>query len=239
MSKINKFLNKTAVISGLVVASLIVLPMTASSQQRGKNKNRTVINNNVVVNNGANRGKLSLNRGMGGRQVGYNNRNRNKAFRRNARANNRAYNRGYRQGRRNNGGAFVGGLFTGAIISSAFNNRNTHVGVNYNYGHPGYGYGYGYPGYRFAPRTNVVYVERPVQTVVREVPVYQQQNPYLQSQNQYQPTQQQVVNNNCLQSREYTTTIEIGGEAVPAYGQACLQPDGSWKFGDPVAVPSF
>ncbi len=240
MSKINKFLNKTVVISGLVVASLIVLPMTASSQHRGKNKNRTIINNNnnVIVNNGGNRGRLSLNRGMGGRQIGYNNRNR-KAFRRNARVNNRAYNRGFRHGRRNNGGAFVGGLFTGAIISSTFNSRNTHVGVNYNYGHPGYGYGYGYPGYRFAPRTNVVYVERPVQTVVQQVPVYQQQNPYLQSQNQYQPTQQQAVNNNCLQSREYTTTIEIGGEAVPAYGQACLQPDGSWKFGDPVAVPSF
>lgn len=245
MSKIDKFLNKTVVISGLVVASLIVLPMTASSQQRGKN-NRTVINNNnnVIVNNGGNRGRLALNRGMGGRQIGYNNRGR-KAFRRNVRANNRAYNRGFRHGRRNNGGAFVGGLFTGAIISSAFNSRNTHFGVNYNYGYPAYGYGYGYPGYRFAPRTNIVYVERPVQTVVREVPVYtqapgyQQQNPYQQSQYQYQPTQQQAVNNNCLQTREYTTTIEIGGEAVPAYGQACLQPDGSWKFGDPVAVPSF
>lgn len=247
MSNINKFLNKTVVISGLVVMGLITIPMTASAQNRGKNNNRVIVNNNnnVVVNNRGNRGKLSLNRGMGGRQIGYNNRNRN-GYRRNVRGNNRAYNRGFRQGRRNNGGAFVGGLFTGAIISSAFNRRNynTNVGINYGYGHPGFGYGY--PGYRFAPRTNVVYVERPVQTVVQQVPVYaqgpnyQQQAQYQQqSQYQYQPTQQQAVNNSCLQSREYTTTIEIGGEAVPAYGQACLQPDGSWKFGDPVAVPSF
>lgn len=244
MSNINKFLNKSAVISGLVVMSLIAIPATASAQKRGKNNNPVIINNNnVVVNNRGNRGKLNLNRGMGGRQIGYNNRNR-QAFRRNARGNNRAYNRGYRQGRRNNGGAFATGLVSGALLYSALNNNrnyNTHVGVNYNYGHPGYGYGY--PGYRFAPRTNVVYVERPVQTVVQQVPVYTQAPNYQQQQQQaqyqYQPTQQQAVNNNCLQSREYTTTIEIGGEAVPAYGQACLQPDGSWKFGDPIAVPSF
>jgi len=33
----------------------------------------------------------------------------------------------------------------------------------------------------------------------------------------------------CLQVREYQTEIVIGGKTVPAYGDACLQPDGSWK----------
>ncbi|MDT8319301.1 MAG: hypothetical protein RQ826_02110 [Xanthomonadales bacterium] len=33
----------------------------------------------------------------------------------------------------------------------------------------------------------------------------------------------------CLQTREYQTTIEIGGRTVPAYGTACLQADGDWK----------
>lgn len=33
----------------------------------------------------------------------------------------------------------------------------------------------------------------------------------------------------CLQQREYQTEITIGGETKPAYGTACLQPDGSWK----------
>ncbi|MGB5472054.1 MAG: hypothetical protein WBQ78_01085 [Gammaproteobacteria bacterium] len=33
----------------------------------------------------------------------------------------------------------------------------------------------------------------------------------------------------CLQEREYQTTVVVGGKNVPAYGTACLQPDGSWK----------
>jgi hypothetical protein len=35
--------------------------------------------------------------------------------------------------------------------------------------------------------------------------------------------------NDCLQLREYQTEIVVGGRTVPAYGDACLQPDGSWK----------
>lgn len=31
------------------------------------------------------------------------------------------------------------------------------------------------------------------------------------------------------QCREYQDTISIGGAAVPAYGTACLQPDGAWQ----------
>ena len=34
----------------------------------------------------------------------------------------------------------------------------------------------------------------------------------------------------CLQTREYQTEIVIDGRYVPAYGQACLQADGSWKM---------
>lgn len=33
----------------------------------------------------------------------------------------------------------------------------------------------------------------------------------------------------CLQEREYQTTVIVGGKNVPAYGSACLQPDGSWR----------
>jgi hypothetical protein len=33
----------------------------------------------------------------------------------------------------------------------------------------------------------------------------------------------------CLQVREYQTEIVVGGKTVPAYGDACLQPDGSWQ----------
>lgn len=37
--------------------------------------------------------------------------------------------------------------------------------------------------------------------------------------------------NSCLQEREYQTTVVVGGKNVPAYGTACLQPDGSWRHG--------
>ena len=43
----------------------------------------------------------------------------------------------------------------------------------------------------------------------------------------------------CLQTREYQTTIIIGGEEMDAYGTACLQPDGSWLQGPARAVPDF
>ncbi|MGF1605485.1 MAG: hypothetical protein ACFB22_04035 [Rhodothalassiaceae bacterium] len=35
----------------------------------------------------------------------------------------------------------------------------------------------------------------------------------------------------CLQIREYQTVVIVGGEEVDAYGDACLQPDGSWLRG--------
>jgi hypothetical protein len=44
----------------------------------------------------------------------------------------------------------------------------------------------------------------------------------------------QQVSPNCLQVREYQTEIVVGGKSVPAYGNACLQPDGSWK---PISGP--
>ena len=38
-----------------------------------------------------------------------------------------------------------------------------------------------------------------------------------------------AADSSCLQEREYHTTIIIDGEAVPAWGIACLQTDGSWQ----------
>jgi len=37
--------------------------------------------------------------------------------------------------------------------------------------------------------------------------------------------------NTCLQQREYQTKITVGGKQVQGYGTACLQPDGSWRYG--------
>jgi surface antigen len=35
----------------------------------------------------------------------------------------------------------------------------------------------------------------------------------------------------CLQTREYTTTVNIGGRPVQAWGTRCLRPDGTWSYG--------
>ena len=43
----------------------------------------------------------------------------------------------------------------------------------------------------------------------------------------------------CLQIREYQTTITVGGEEREAYGDACLMPDGSWRLGPPKLVPAY
>ena len=32
------------------------------------------------------------------------------------------------------------------------------------------------------------------------------------------------------QCREYQSTAVVNGQAVPSYGTACLQPDGSWRI---------
>jgi hypothetical protein len=40
----------------------------------------------------------------------------------------------------------------------------------------------------------------------------------------------------CLMTREYQTQIVVNGRLVDGYGQACLQPDGSWYRGPAVAV---
>jgi hypothetical protein len=42
----------------------------------------------------------------------------------------------------------------------------------------------------------------------------------------------------CLQEREYTNKVIIGGKTVDAYGTACLQPDGSWRYG-PAELASY
>jgi hypothetical protein len=39
------------------------------------------------------------------------------------------------------------------------------------------------------------------------------------------------ADNTCLQEREYRSKIMVGGKQVDGYGTACLQPDGSWRYG--------
>ena len=41
---------------------------------------------------------------------------------------------------------------------------------------------------------------------------------------------QQAYQNNGSYCREYTQTVNIGGQSQRAYGTACRQPDGSWQL---------
>ena len=258
MSNNRKFLIKSLTMAGLVAGGLLTLPVIQASAQERNPFVNAVKGSMQHTRVARNRGGNDVFRGGGNRDRGYNRGYRHgyndRGYRNRNRAYNRGYNRGYRHGNRNNGAALVTGLFGGALLYSAFNQPryNSHTSVSYSYssGYPYNYYGTSYhynPGYHYRPRTNVVYVQQPVQTVVQPVyapqPVYNNQPVYTNQQQgaapsyQYQP--QQAQNSSCLQTREYTTTIEVGGQTVPAYGQACLQPDGSWKFGDPVATPTF
>jgi len=56
---------------------------------------------------------------------------------------------------------------------------------------------------------------------------------------QPQPTQRtQVATVQCASgyTREYNTTVIVGGEEVPAYGTACYKADGSWELGPATTV---
>jgi hypothetical protein len=217
----------------------------AQSKQNAKSKQNHSGALQVIVNNnrGSHNGSYGYNRGNHNASYNYDSGRHNRSSynisgRYNAPSYRNSNNRSHYRYGGNNSSSFFTGLVGGAILYSAFNNNNNY---NYNYGYSNYGYpnysysNYGYgTNYRsYRPNTNVVYVDRPV---VQQVPVYvaQPQAPAYPAQ-----TQQQANDNSCLQTREYTSEINIGGQTVPAYGQACLQPDGSWKFGEAIPVPNF
>jgi surface antigen len=45
------------------------------------------------------------------------------------------------------------------------------------------------------------------------------------------PAQATSLNTAGRYCREYQSTVTVGGQPVPAYGTACMQPDGSWEMG--------
>ncbi|MGD8588736.1 MAG: hypothetical protein PVG22_07860 [Chromatiales bacterium] len=86
---------------------------------------------------------------------------------------------------------------------------------------PYYGpYGYRTYYYGYPPPSTVVYqqVER-VPTVITTA-----RNP-------------EFAGNDCVMTREYTTTIRINGVARQAYGTRCMTADGGWILGPPKLMP--
>ena len=100
---------------------------------------------------------------------------------------------------------------------------------HYGYGHRRYGYwpyaGFGFYYARTVAPPPVVVREYRSETVVFDQPTYQAAPPAASG-----------APSSCVMTREYQTEIAVGGRLVPGYGQACLQPDGSWYRGP--AVPA-
>lgn len=71
-----------------------------------------------------------------------------------------------------------------------------------------------------------VYVTRPQVTVIRQPATVIQ-------------TSSAASGISCLQTREYQTTVIVGGQEVDAYGTACLQPDGAWSRGPAKLPPQY
>ena len=123
----------------------------------------------------------------------------------------RHFQRGHHSGHHGHAAGYaILGFGLGYLLYSASRQRSTY------YGNPYYrnsGYYYPPPQYR-APAN--YYIPPPAQSA-QEVP----------------------TGTTCLQTREYTTVITMGGEEHEAYGTACLQEDGTWIAGAPKIIPTF
>lgn len=79
--------------------------------------------------------------------------------------------------------------------------------------------------------------QRPAPVIVQQPVVVQPPLNVIPQQSFGQPFAANQGVGQCLQVREYQTTIIVGGVQREAYGNACLQPDGSWRQGPAVLLP--
>jgi len=114
-----------------------------------------------------------------------------------------------------------------------------HFGHGYHHGHGGHYYGaaailglstlalglrlYDTRYYYERPRT--VYIQRPVRYVQPRLAAVEPRVSYATLSSSRPP-----LPPGCLTIREYQTRITVGGKEVEAYGDACMQADGSWKL---------
>lgn len=145
-----------------------------------------------------------------------------------------------------------------APAAEAHGYRHGHPGYGYGYRHPyrysypyryGYPYGYGsYPRYGYAPSLSLGYSSFGwsdswgvgLSIPLYSGPRYERQTAVVYGPHTHDPDDRSYIpapasaatrqtGPDCLQIREYQTEITVGDELLPAYGDACLQQDGSWK----------
>ncbi len=126
-------------------------------------------------------------------------------------------------------------------------NRNNNYSYGYGYNNYGYGGHYSYSSRHGGDAValgiltgGLLFYALTANQRNTETVYVQQQPTYVQPVQQQQTQRvQQPQDTSCLQVREYQTTITVGDQTVPAYGQSCLQPDGSWKLGPAIPEPGY
>ncbi len=94
-----------------------------------------------------------------------------------------------------------------------------------------YGHQYYYPPYYITPY-RTVYAQPRARYIQPQVTYAQPKVDY----HRPVPTEA-TLPPGCIMTREYQTRVAVGGKYVDAYGDACLQADGSWKRGPAKIVP--
>jgi surface antigen len=123
-------------------------------------------------------------------------------------------------------GTLVGALI-GQSVGRSLGRADYAYAAQRGYAPPAY-YGYDVPRYRpsYAP---TYYAPPPPPRVVYAEPRYHYDEPrYAARPVVYDPPPAYGAQPHC---REYTAPVTVGGRTVEGYGQACLQPDGSWRLG--------
>ncbi len=106
------------------------------------------------------------------------------------------------------------GLIAGTVLGYAIANTARHSHYRHYQYRDNYYYRDHYYRDYYYPREYIYYRSAPARVV------------YVQP-----PPAPAPAGRSCLQEREYQTVITIDGQPVPAWGTACLQPDGTWSRG--------
>ncbi len=141
--------------------------------------------------------------------------------------------RGVRRRHFKGGHGFKGHRFGGHGFGHHFRQLYFYGHANYYGSRSYYGHQYYYPPYYITPYWRG-YAQPRGQYVLPQVRYDQPQVDY---QRQPAPTPAPLPPG-CRMTREYQTRVAVGGKYVDAYGDACLQADGSWKRGPAKIVPN-
>ena len=110
------------------------------------------------------------------------------------------------------GGLLIAATAVAMTATPAAAHGRGRVFFGFGFGAPAY-YPYYYPPYYYYPPP--VYAPVPTYGTVQPLPP---------------PAPPAAQDSSGATCREYETTVQVNGQWQPAYGTACLQPDGTWRM---------